>query len=71
MVSSFVKKLCRLCLSCPPHSIIYILALVYHLILKNPELRSLIHRVGLILFISHFRGIFKFKWTIEPWKRQT
>eukprot|EP01080_Neovahlkampfia_damariscottae_P000844 gene844-9093_t len=45
IVASFIKKLSRLCLFVPPHSIIYILSLIYHLIQKNPDLRNLIHRV--------------------------
>ena len=45
IVSSFIKKLSRLCLFVPPHSIIFILSLIYHMLQKNQDLRTLIHRI--------------------------
>lgn len=46
IVAAFVKKLARLSLLVPSHACIYIIALIYKLILKHPQIKVLIHRVG-------------------------
>jgi U3 small nucleolar RNA-associated protein 19 len=45
IVASFIKKLARLTLFVPPHAILFILPLIYHLISEHSELKVLIHRM--------------------------
>lgn len=44
MVASFIKKLSRIALQVPPHSILFILPLIYNLMHDHPELKILVHR---------------------------
>ncbi|KAI1344630.1 CBF/Mak21 family-domain-containing protein [Xylariaceae sp. FL0016] len=45
MISSFVKKLARLCLNAPPSAIVAIVPWVYNILKKHPACTFMLHRV--------------------------